>query len=232
MRLSRFVMASTLVVLAGCNSQVQNPPVADVAQEQGAPTAYSFEDMTAGQAPFMFSSARTGQGPEGRWVIQEDPSAPSVKQVLAQLDPDATSYRFPIAVADRPILKDLRLSVKTKPVSGRVDQAAGLVFRYQDANNYYVTRANPLESNIRLYRVVNGDRQEFASWSGPVTAGVWHDYRVDALGDRLDVYWDGQRVLGVNDATFSTAGKIGVWTKADSVTYFDDLMAAPLAPKQ
>lgn len=108
-------------------------------------------------------------------------------------------------------------------VSGRVDQAAGLVFRYQDENDYYVTRANALENNVRLYKVVNGRRQQFAGWNGPVTANAWHDYRVEVKGDHFEVYWDGQKVIDAKDGTFSVAGKVGLWTKADSVAHFDNL---------
>jgi len=148
--------------------------------------------------------------------------------VLAQVDADATDYRFPVAVASEPELRDVRLSVKCKPVSGEVDQACGLVFRYQDENDYYVTRANALEHNIRLYHVVHGNRQQFATWNGTVATGVWHELKVEAQGDHLLVFWDGQQIMDAHDQTFSQAGKVGVWTKADSVTYFDDLRVEPL----
>lgn len=156
-------------------------------------------------------------------MIQADQEAPSRPNVLAQLDDDPTDYRFPIAVAEEPKLRNLRLQTRCRMVSGQVDQAAGLVFRYQDENNYYVTRANALENNIRLYKVVGGHRQQFAGWNGPVTVNAWHEYRVSAEGDHFEVYWDGQKVTEAEDGTFSAAGKIGFWTKADSVTLFDDL---------
>lgn len=101
------------------------------------------------------------------------------------------------------------------------------MFRYRDENNYYITRANALENNIRLYRVVNGRRQQFAGWDGKVTSVVWHTYEVEAQGDHFQVFWDGQKVIDARDETFSGAGKVGVWTKADSVTYFDDLKIEP-----
>lgn len=143
--------------------------------------------------------------------------------MLAQVDTDDTDYRFPIAVADEPILRDLHFSTRCRPVSGKVDQAAGLVFRYQDENNYYVARANALEDNVQLYKVVNGRRQQLAGWNGRVASGIWHELRVDVTGGHFEVSWDGQKVINANDKTFNTAGKIGVWTKADSVTEFDDL---------
>ncbi|MBI3332957.1 MAG: hypothetical protein HYZ93_02565 [Candidatus Omnitrophica bacterium] len=189
---------------------------------------WDFEQDQAGGPPAGFSFGRTGEGRPGRWVVVSDKNAPSGVHVLAQTDADPTDYRFPVAVANAPIVKDLRLSVRCKPVSGQVDQAAGLVFRYQDENNYYVTRANALEGNVRLYKVVNGRREQFAGWNGPVTAKTWHDYRVEANGGHFEVYWDGQKVIDARDGTFSVAGRVGVWTKADSVTHFDNLSIEPL----
>jgi hypothetical protein len=121
------------------------------------------------------------------------------------------------------MLRDFRLSVMCKPVAGKVDQACGLVFRYGDENNYYVARANALEDNVRFYHVLAGKRHELASWTGRVTSGIWHELRVDATGDRFQVFWDDQKVIESRDKTFMQSGKIRVWTKADSVTYFDDL---------
>ncbi|HYU15060.1 MAG TPA: hypothetical protein VEL05_03285 [Candidatus Acidoferrum sp.] len=195
------------------------------------PTArrtFTFEDGKSGAPPAEFSFGRTGSGKQGRWAIVADPSAPSGKQVLAQLDADRTDYRFPVAVAAAPLLADGRVAVKCKPVSGEVDQACGLVFRYIDAGNYYVTRANALEGNVRLYFVKDGKRHEIASWSGAVTAGAWHDYAVEFRGEHVQVSWDGAAVIHHADRTFAKPGKVGLWTKADSVTYFDDLVAEPL----
>jgi hypothetical protein len=146
---------------------------------------------------------------------------------LAQTDADSTDYRFPVAVANEPLLRDLHLSVRCKPVSGQVDQACGLVFRFRDADNYYVTRANALENNVRLYHVVKGDRRQFAGWNGKVSSGAWHSLRVDAKGDHFEVYWDDKKVMDAHDTTFSEPGKVGLWTKADTVTYFDNLSVSP-----
>jgi hypothetical protein len=189
---------------------------------------WKFDSDKADAPPTGFSFARTGEGAFGRWLVKAVPDAPSGGNVLAQTDSDATDYRFPVAVADTPSLKDVRLSVKCKPVAGKVDQGCGLVFRYQDADNYYVTRANALEDNVRLYHVVAGRRSQFAGWDGKVASGVWHDLRVDAKGDRFEVYFDGNKVMDAKDDTFKDAGKVGVWTKADSVIYFDDLRAEAL----
>ncbi len=189
---------------------------------------WTFDADPVETEPAGFSFGRTGRGAPGRWLVRAAKDAPTGPNVLAQVDADKTDYRFPVAVANEPKLRDLRLAVKCKPVAGEVDQACGLVFRYQDDNNYYVTRSNALEGNVRLYRVVNGNRQQFAGWNGAVASGVWHEVVVEARGDRFTVYWDGQEIIHAQDQTFLKPGQVGVWTKADSITYFDDLRVEPL----
>lgn len=199
------------------------PGLADDAK----PTRFAFDGDKPDAKPAGWSFGRTGKGKEGKWIVKAVDDAPSGKQVLAQLDADKTDNRFPVAVADAPSLADVAVSVKCKPVSGKVDQACGIVVRFQDANNYYLTRANALEGNVRFYFVKDGRRKEVASWKGKVTSNAWHDYKLEAKGDRFVVTFDGTQVLDVKDTTFTKAGKIGVWTKADSVTYFDDLAIEP-----
>ncbi|MBI3070915.1 MAG: hypothetical protein HYY84_02185 [Deltaproteobacteria bacterium] len=189
-----------------------------------------FDDDADGAPPKRFTFARTGNGRDGKWVVLKKKEAPSRPNLLAQLDDDDTDDRFAIAVvADAPLL-DLKLSVRCKPMAGKVDRACGVVFRYRDAKNYYVARANALEDNIRLYHVKDGQRTQIASWTGKVRARRWHKLGIVAKGGAMQVHWDGKRVIGTRDATFGAAGLWGVWTKADSVTYFDDLRASPIAP--
>jgi hypothetical protein len=195
---------------------------------QGGARTWDFQADKVESEPAGFSFARTGQGSQGKWVVQVDPTSPAGDRVLAQVDPDGTDYHFPVAVADAPVLKDVRAEVRCKQVSGRVDQACGLVVRYRDADNYYIARANALEDNVRLYRVVGGRRQQLASFSGKVAAGVWHTLALEARGDKLKVFWEGKPILEETDRTFAEAGKVGVWTKADSVTRFDALTVTPL----
>jgi hypothetical protein len=205
-------------------SQPPGPP----ATAATTPQVTSFDGGKPDAAPSGFTFGRTGSGAQGTWVIKAEAGAPSGGNVLAQTDADATDYRFPIALLDTPSIADVRVSVRCKAVSGKVDQACGLVFRAADADNYYVTRANALENNVRLYHVVKGKRTQFGSWNGKVKTAAWHELRVDAKGDRLEVYFDGARVIEATDATFEQAGKVGLWTKADSVTYFDDLTVTAL----
>jgi hypothetical protein len=218
MHTTRIALTLTLAGFAG---------VAAAEDAKPAKTTWSFDTEKADATPASFAFGRTGEGAAGKWVVKAVKDAPSGGNVLAQVDADKTDFRFPVAVADKPVLADLALSVKCMPVSGKVDQACGLVFRYQDADNYYVTRANALEGNVRFYHVKKGKRQQLASWSGKIASGAWHDYKVEVKGDRTVIAFDGQQVIDVKDKTFAQAGKIGLWTKADSVTYFDDLTVEP-----
>lgn len=194
--------------------------------QEGAATRFDFESDKPGEAPQGFSFGRTGKGPAGKWVVQAVEDAPSGNNVLVQTDADRTDYRFPIAYGG-PAMKDLRLTVKCKPVSGKGDQGCGLIFRLKDDDNYYVARANALEDNVRLYHVVKGDRRQFAGWNGKVASGKWHDLAIEAQGDHFQVFFDGKKVIDAHDKTFTDPGKFGVWTKADSVIQFDDLTATP-----
>jgi len=200
---------------------------AALAQGAGSRT-WDFQGDPVNGPPAGFSFGRTGGGKPGRWVVRVDPSAPAGDHVLAQVDTDDTDNRFPVAVADAPVFKDLRLEVRCKQVSGKTDQACGLVFRYQDENDYYVARANALEDNVNLYHVVKGRRRQIKGWSGKVAPNVWHALAIEARGDRLRVFWEDEPIIDAKDDTFGDAGRVGLWTKADSVTHFDALSATPL----
>jgi hypothetical protein len=200
-------------------------------QDAGKGFVYNFDGDAEGQVPAKFHAALTGQGAQGAWAVKADPTAPSPPNVLAQTSADKTSYRFPLAVADEGSFRDLDVSVRFKPVSGRVDQAAGLVWRLKDANNYYIVRANALENNVVLYKVQDGKRVDLPlkgegrtyGKKSEVPVGRWSELRVTATGNTFEVFLNGQKLYEVEDDTFKEAGKVGLWTKADSVTYFDDL---------
>src|SRR5260370_23423471 len=238
--------ASVTVVAAGQSSQAsqQKPQEQEKdADEEGAPNPvaataekpapqqasgrqliYNFDSDSVGQLPAKFHSARTGQGSESTWAVIADPTAPSKPNVVAQTSTDKTDYRFPLLISDEGSFKDLELSVKFKAVAGEVDRAAGLVFRLQDANNYYIVRANALEDNYRRCHGVKGSRRQFAGTNFKVTSGEWHELKVECVGNKIICCYDGQKKIEATDDTFKDAGKIGLWTKADSVTYFDDLV--------
>jgi hypothetical protein len=182
-----------------------------------------FDKFETGKTPAGFSTALTGGGGPVSWVIQEDSTAPSGGKVLAQTSIDKTDYRFPLCIYDKFTAKDVEVSVKFKAVSGKVDQAAGLVARFQDKNNYYITRANALENNVRLYKVVGGSRKQFAGTKMKVSSGEWHTLKLEVKGKHFEVFFDDKLLFEADDDTFKEAGKVGLWTKADSVTYFADL---------
>jgi hypothetical protein len=203
------------------NSVVPETPAPLMAA--GKSSLYNFDSDASGQSLAMFHPALTGEGAKGRWVAQADETAPSRPNILAQLSDDRTDYRFPLFIADEGAFLDLELSVKFKAISGNTDRAAGLVFRLKDANNYYIVRANALENNYRLYHVVAGRRQQFAGANVSVSSNDWHELRVECVGNTIICYFDGEKKIEATDDTFKEAGKIGLWTKADSVTFFDDL---------
>jgi hypothetical protein len=194
-------------------------------------TMIDFNHDKVGEAPSGFSTALTGKGKPGKWVIMKDGASPTQGNVLAQTDADRTDYRFPVCVYDGLTAKNVDISVKFKPVSGRGDQGAGIVWRYQDKDNYYIVRANALEGNVVLYKVENGKRTDLPllgkgrtyGMKEKVPSGEWGTLRVVAEGNHFEVYHNGRKLYEVEDETFKEAGKIGLWTKADSVIYFDDL---------
>jgi 3-keto-disaccharide hydrolase len=194
-------------------------------------TTIDFNNEKVGEAPSSFSTALTGKGRPGKWVVMKDNASPDQGNILAQTDADATNYRFPVCVFDGITAKDVDVSVKFKPVSGKVDQGAGIVWRYQNKDNYYIVRANALEGNVVLYKVENGKRTDLPlvakgrtyGMKEKVPSGEWGTLRVVANGNHFEVYHNGKKLYDVEDETFKEAGKIGLWTKADSVIYFDDL---------
>jgi hypothetical protein len=174
-----------------------------------------------------FTLWRTGQGDAGEWSLIADPTATGGR-AIAQVSKDRTDYRFPLAVYKPYSGKDLELSVRFKAVAGTVDQAGGIAVRLSTPDDYYVARANALEDNVRFYRVVKGRREQLASANAKVAANQWYTLALRAEGDRFTVSFDGKALLTAQDNTFPDAGKVALWTKADSVTYFDTISIMPL----
>jgi hypothetical protein len=195
---------------------------------------WNFDRDKVQALPVGWLSEKTGQGPKGDWKVVADPTAPSRPNVLAQLSADATVYRFPLAIVEKTAYKDLVISVRFKAVSGARDQGAGLVWRFRDAYNYYLVRANALENNVVLYKVQDGNRIALApKGTSAETYGVkarvpgnaWNQLRVEVKGNLFAVFLNGQKLFDVEDSTFVEGGKIGLWTKSDSIIYFDDFTA-------
>jgi hypothetical protein len=199
-----------------------------VALASGQIRKVDFTKDTLGQPPKGFDFGHTARvGNPGKWVVQAEGN----NNFLAQLDADRTGSRFPVAVLSGVRAADVDLSVRFRPVSGRVDQAAGLLWRYQDQDNYYIVRGNALENNVVLYKVEKGKRTDLPvkgegrtyGKKAEVPSGRWSTLRVVATGPRFEVYYNGAKLYEVEDPTFAQAGTVGVWTKADSITHFDDL---------
>jgi hypothetical protein len=190
-----------------------------------------FNHSVPGKLPADWAVAMTHAGAPPDWEIVRDESAPSPPNVLAQLSRDKTAGRFPLAIWDRASLQDGELLVAFKTVDGSIDQAAGIVWRYQDSNNYYIVRANALENNVVFYKVENGVRTSIAPKGLPsrsygvkhlIPSGRWNNLKVSFAGAKIAVFFNQEQLFEAEDRTFSTPGKVGLWTKADSVTYFDD----------
>ena len=177
----------------------------------------NFDDMKVGTAPAGWTATQTGSG-SAKWAIEKDDSAPSKPNVLKQ----SGVATFPVCFKNDTNLTDGFVEVKFKPVAGKEDQAGGVIWRLQDANNYYIARANALENNVTIYHTVKGKRTEKKRAKMQVASGAWHRLHVDFSGNRFMVTFDGKKAIEWNDDTFKDAGSVGVWTKADSVTLFDD----------
>ena len=199
----------------------------------------TFNQDTVGRPPQGFSMALTGKGNVGNWVVIHDETAPSKPNVLAQTDMDKTDYRFPLCIFDSLIARDVDISVKFKPVRGSVDQAGGIVWRYKDKDNYYLIRTNANEDNVVLYKVKNGKRTDLPlvdkgrtyGVKEKVPSGEWGTLRLVAKGNHFEAYHNDKKLFEVKDSTFTGAGKVGLWTKADSYTLFDDLIIHALDEK-
>ncbi|HEY9559305.1 MAG TPA: family 16 glycoside hydrolase [Anseongella sp.] len=199
---------------------------ADTVKPQ-AEVEYDFENDSPGQLPEGWTQYYTGSGGTD-WKIAEDQG----NRVLAQEYSDNPNAHFNIVVNDRMEATDIELSVRLKGVTGKHDQGGGFVWRFQDKNNYYVVRANPLEDNVVLYKVENGKRTDLPLIGKGRTYGAdvpplgngWNTLRLAVKGDLFTVFLNGKELFTVQDSTFTGAGKVGLWTKADAVTWFDDFM--------
>jgi hypothetical protein len=195
-----------------------------------APTGkvINFDTFALGKQPPGWTVSMTSTGTAPRWEIVKDITAPTQPYVLAQTSTDSNAARSPMAIFDGANLRDADVSVRIKPVSGHNGEAGGVVWRYKDANNYYLVRANALENNIAVYKVENGHRIPLmAGVKHQISANAWCILKVSVRGDKFQVFLDHRRVMEGHDATFTGPGKMGLWTMADSVTYFDDFRIYP-----
>lgn len=214
------VVLVTALLLAGCGGQVGT--TATVATRSTVASATG----TAGVARWSFDGDPVGTPPPGMtafagsWAVRAEAGAPSAPNALCQTG----TAEFPALALGAAVYADVALAARVKPIAGKTDQVAGLLARIQDRDNYYILRANALENNVNLYRYVGGKREALKEGKASVPAGQWQDLRLEVTGNRLRGFLNGQVVVEATDDTF-TAGKVGLWTKADSQTCFDDVEA-------
>ena len=242
--LENFLMVLPLLLCCGAASVWAQPPLGDEADSRHI---WNFDTETAGTLPNNFVVGTLVDGrPAGDWQVldmkkslsllhgldrreqtrirkvletQEPPSGP---HVFAQIKNRGFEQDYNVVLIEDTTAADFDLSVSFLPVAGKGDMGGGVIWRAQDHRNYYITRANPLEQNIRFYRVVKGVRYKLANFDQIISVRKWHTLRGVVRDDHFQILYDGQAVLDVRDETFK-AGRIGLWTKADAVTYFDNL---------
>ena len=180
-----------------------------------------FDHDKTGALPAGWTAGVTGHG-SPRWTVEKDDTAPSPPNVLEQ----SGSGTFPWCVKSGTSIENGMVEVKFKPISGREDAAGGLVWRWKDGDNYYVARANALENNVSLYYTAGGRRNTIKYIDAPVAKNRWHILKVEFSGTSIRVFFDGTLYIDQDDDHISGAGAVGVWTKADSVTAFDDFSYA------
>jgi len=186
----------------------------------------NFDQDPVGSTPSGWTAGVTGRGTP-KWAIEADSTAPTLPNVLKQ----SGAGTFPWCIKNGTALTDGAVEVKFKSISGKEDQAAGLVWRWKDGDNYYVARANALENNVSLYYTTGGRRNTIKYVSAPVARNVWHAMRVEFAGKRITVALDGKTYIDLEDEHIAGPGAVGVWTKADSVTAFDDFGYELSVPK-
>jgi len=189
-------------------------------------TMWVFDRHQTATLPSYWTTEGTNQrGPVATWTVQADTTAPSPPNVLALTDThEGWGGTFNLCWTDQVTFQDCVITVKVKSGTGREDQGGGVIWRVQDEDNYYITRWNPLEDNFRLYTVKDGSRKTLESARIKVDPSQWHTIRIEHKGDEIRCYLDGEALQVVHDDTFPGGGGVGLWTKADAVTSFDDLV--------
>lgn len=225
--MSRHQAAMVLAFIAAATLAYANGPAA---------TRRAFDEDARDRMPAGFTNQLTGGGGPVDWRVVEAKDAPSGKHVVAQLSRDSTDARYPLLMLDAVSARDVDVSVRFKPVSGKVDQAAGIVWRWQDKDNYLIVRANALENNVVAYKTIAGKRTSIGikdnakayGVDAPVPSDTWSTLRVRMVGDTAEVHLNDKKLFEVQTTAVARPGKVGLWTKADSVTWFDDLVVTSL----
>jgi hypothetical protein len=211
--LQRIVLTSILVIAA---------PAVGYGLES-TPHVWTFDDDPLKTLPAEFHIGTLFDGrPAGDWAVLKTDRAKSPSHVLGQLMGKGAEHAYKTVFLNSIRASDLELHVSFLPIEGKADMGGGLIWRAADDRNYYLARANPLEQNIRIYRVVKGVRHLLQNFDQIIDVRQWHTLRIITKGCQVQVFFDDKLLFDLCDQTFST-GQVGLWTKSDAVTYFDDL---------
>ncbi|MBI1770646.1 MAG: DUF1080 domain-containing protein [Bacteroidetes bacterium] len=186
--------------------------IGNIAAAQSTDAIFNFDNNEAGKLPADWTPVAS------TWMIAADGLNKAMKQAGKN-----EGDRFNICINSKLKYQNLEMEVRIKALEGEEDQGGGLVWRYQDAKNYYITRANPLENNFRVYKVVNGNRKQMESANAKMKTEAWYSIKVVITENKIECYYNGQKLLSHTDDTFPNAGLVGFWSKADAVSLFDDL---------
>ncbi len=230
----RMTMVLAVVLVAACKHDAGRPATgqpatgqpmtAQSAPAREAAVTVSFEDTDIGSLPSGWRVAETSsRGTPATWAVAAGQGLHGGKRVLRVAETKNSGRTFNLLLSPVRFPADLVLRTDLHASRGAEDQGGGLLWRAQDADNYYVTRWNPLENNLRLYKVVGGRRSQLCSADITVDSGQWHTLEVEVVGQRMRVRFDDKEELSFEDATFANGGRVGFWTKADAATMFDDL---------
>jgi hypothetical protein len=193
---------------------------------EGKERTFKFSKNDLGKVPTGWKATQTGKGEGSVWKVVEDDTAPSKTGVALAQTAKSPGGVFNICVAEDTKYKDVELSVSFKAVAGDEDQGGGFVWHFQDNNNYYICRMNPLEDNYRVYKVVAGKRTQLGGKEGiKIPVGEWHKLKVEVKGNKMEGYLDGKKLWEITDDTYKNAGKVGLWSKADAQSHFDEFTA-------
>lgn len=220
LRHGSWVIAPLLLVLGSSSAGAGE-------KEKGRTMTFSKDSLD--KVPTGWKADHTGKNGGGVWKVVADSTAPSKKGHVLSQTGESPGPVFNLCVADDTNYKNVEVTVAFRANHGKKDQGGGIVWRYTDANNYYIARFNPLEDNYRLYKVVDGKRVQLATKEEiKVPAGEWHTLTIKMTGDQIECFIDGKKHLDFKDDTFQKAGKVGLWTKADAQTSFDQFIITEL----
>ncbi len=220
----KYMCAAAVISVFVVGVVVQSPCKAFGDSNEEGELRWTFDEAKIGITPAGFQNAATkGKGAPAVWMVVADSTAPSSPNVVALTKPSTSGSTFNLLLAENTNYKDLEVELELKAVSGRIDQGGGPIWRAKDFNNYYIARWNPLEDNLRLYYVKDGKRVQLKSVEIKTDEKAWHSLEVKHIGDNIEIEFDDKKVLTHKDDTFSEGGMVGLWTKADAATYFDNI---------